>query len=210
MNKYVAIGLMLVLTVMVTGSALSLWSDKLRLNVTVKTGEHDPVIGSYKVFKCAGCCHSCGVEDNEAVMYSNRLELNLTLEECRHEDSYDSNHSSTDDHHNITIWVGLVLENVGMVPSTLTSIRVTSMPDNMSISGIYVYGSYNDGSFSREVWAHETCSTLPPSDPGTLGVGFTPGEKLVVWIKFIFSGDCSRETLEFTIMPMFQPGFPRS
>ncbi len=209
MNKFAAIGLTLVLTVMVTGSALALWSDTLRLNVTVKTGEHDPVIGSYKVFKCTGCCHGCGAEDSEVTMYPDRLELNLTLEGCHHDHSH-SDHSSSsshEDHHETTIWVGLVLENRGTVPSTLASI-VASLPDSMSIGGVYVYGPYDDGSFAREVWAHEDCSTLPPSDPGTLGMGFMPGEKLVVWIEFTFSGDCSSHgTLEFTVRPVFLPGF---
>ncbi len=199
MNKFIVIGLTLVLTVMVTGSALALWSDTLRLNVTVKTGDHDPRIGSYKVFKCTGCCHGCGAEDDEVAMFHDRLELNLSLSGCSHDHS---------DGHGMAVWVGLVLENEGTVPSTLTSIQVTGMPGNMSIGGVYVYGPYDDGSFAQEVWAHEDCSTLPPSDPGTLGVGFMPGEKLVVWIEFVFPGDCSHGTLEFTIIPVFLPGFP--
>lgn len=211
MDKFAVIGLILVLTVMVTGSALALWGDTLRINVTVKTGGHDPVIESYKVFKCTGCCQGCGAEDSEVTMHPDRLELNITLgDRCSCGDSHDDSRSSHGGHHEMTVWVGLVLENEGTVPSTLVSIQVAGMPDGMSIGGVYVYGPYNDGSFAREAWAHENCSTLPPSDPGTLGTGFMPGEKLVVWIELAFPGDCGPGALELAVIPAFLPGFPSS
>ncbi len=199
MNRFVLMGITLALMAMVTSSALALWSDTLRINVTVKTGDHDPGIGSYKVFKCVEhCCtdhcngndhdngHKHGAEDDEVSLYWDRLELSLDLKS-----------------NNTTIWVGMVLENKGTLPSKLVSLRLIGLPGNISVGSVHVYGPYSHGGFAQEVWAHEDCSSLPPNGGGGLGVGFDPGEKLVVWIEFQVSD--INGTLDFTVKPVFVP-----
>jgi len=175
------LSVMLVLTL--TAYAYSAWSQSLRLNVYVKTGEFNVEIGSCKAvscfkhveFECDDCNDGFIIVENAFPGWEG--------------------------------WIGLVIANEGTLPAELYDVIIEAsgdIADHIRVRDIYFYGPFKT-SF-KEVWGHVTCDDLPFDGYVLPPIEMFPGEKVVVWIDIYLDEETPYDslgtldiTLEFTL-----------
>ncbi len=186
-------GLLLIIAALITVPVYAMWSDQLKVNVTIKMISPKTEIGSYRGFILYHCpCHSCvGVDDDDLALSDDAQSLHFYFHV-----TYHHHHSSeTEDtekevecgcHHLPNAWIGIVLENNGDVPVKLVGISVVAegnIPDSWNTTS-YFYGPIKTGIGNKPFWGNLDCRDLPIDGYVTPPMELGSGEKAVIWTFF--------------------------
>ncbi len=180
-NWFYPLSLFLVF-ILITLIGYSMWFEKLSVNVYVDTASSDTKIGSYKAQVCCihshcnCCCCSChGLEDYQMSLSSDGKTLYLR-------DIDSSCCSCHDGLSNVTIWIGLIIENNGELPVRIDHFNIT-IHGNYSMETIntYLHGPYKTGIGYHE-WGHVDGCDLPYPNYVS-SIILDQGEKLIAWIE---------------------------
>ncbi|MEM0474611.1 MAG: hypothetical protein QXL29_08010 [Zestosphaera sp.] len=168
--RYVLLALVLVMLI----PATALWSETLKVNVSVNVTRADLDIGSWRVFVNYTCGVCRGIEEGY-----------VSLSE-----DYDTIIIYLDDEKTRNVWVGLVIENNYGVPATLKGFRVSFSDysgtyelgeDNYRV---YPYEPVKQGVGNMPYWGQLRCEDLPIEYYLTeLPITINTGWKAVVWIN---------------------------
>ncbi|MEM0347955.1 MAG: hypothetical protein QW036_04175 [Zestosphaera sp.] len=168
--RYVLLVLVLVMLI----PATALWSETLKVNVSVNVTRADLDIGSWRVFVNYTCGVCRGIEEGY-----------VSLSE-----DYDTIIIYLDDEKTRNVWVGLVIENNYGVPATLKGFRVSFSDysgtyelgeDNYRV---YPYEPVKQGVGNMPYWGQLRCGDLPIEYYLTeLPITINTGWKAVVWIN---------------------------
>ncbi len=170
-----------ILMMAITTASYALWFEALNTNTYVSTGDWNSRIGSYKGLKCCihtccqcCCCHCKGLDDGQMYLSDGNESLNIV--------NVSSSHCR---HGNTTLWIGMIIEHYGDIPSRLNGVNVTV---NGTSSGYsieeFIYGPYKTGIGYRE-WGHIDGCDLPFSNH-TSSIVLEKGWKAIIWVKITF------------------------
>jgi hypothetical protein len=170
--KLTALILIPLIALAILGISYSHWQEILTITGTVTTGKWGLTIGSDKVVKPVGYDENRSITDEI-------LPGNQTLHLICHNIS-----------HCWHIWVGLVIHNEGILPTTVKEHTIqitgaTGYEQNFTIT-TYYYGPYNDGEFVV-VWGGVKMDDLPFPGNQTLPIPLNPGQTAITWTDLKFN-----------------------
>lgn len=163
-----------VLALLMLIPASALWSETLRVNVTVAVTRADLDIGSWRVFVKYACDGCKGIRDDYVNLSEDRDTIYVYLDDV--ETDY--------------VWVGLVIENNYMVPATLKGFNISFQNASGTYEleedeyTVYPYEPTKYGVGNMPYWGQLRCEDLPVEDYLTeLPITINSGWKAVVWIN---------------------------
>ncbi|RLI28623.1 hypothetical protein DRO58_01755 [Candidatus Bathyarchaeota archaeon] len=172
-RKLVAIAVIPLILLTLTGMAYTHWADRVEIIGVVETGKWRPEIGSYKIVT------PVGYDEENPVNGEISEDKQSLLVTC-------ANVSE-----GWNIWVGLIIANEGTIPVEMGEPGIYIRPLDQSESfnvEIYLYGPYDRGGHT-EVWGGVKMEDLPFEGNVTGSIILNPSQKAVVWIEFTFEGD---------------------
>lgn len=162
----------LALVMLIPASAL--WSETLRVNVTVTVTRADLDIGSWRVFVKYAYDRCKGIRNDYVSLSEDKDTIYVYLDDM--ETDY--------------VWVGLVIENNYMVPATLKGLDISFQNASGTYElgedeyTVYPYEPTKYGVGNMPYWGQLRCEDLPVEDYLTeLPITINKGWKAVVWIN---------------------------